>query len=85
MHLGNTIVNTEKAEAGDIRSHDVKKKRACFIDKNNELIQEFNIAHPKTINEVNKIQNNHFYGSVLWRLASPNVQNVKKLEKSWNI
>ena len=33
MHLGNTIVNTEKAEAGDIRSHDVKKKRACFIDK----------------------------------------------------
>ena len=82
MHLGNTIVNTEKAEAGDIRSHDVKKKRACFIDKNNELIQEFYFAHPETINEVNKIQNSHFYGSVLWRLASLNVQ---KLEKSWNI
>ena len=81
-HLGNTIVSTEKAEAGDIRSQDVKQKRASYIDKNNDLIQEFYFAHPRTINEVNKIQNSHFYGSVLWRLASPNVQ---KLEKSWNI
>ena len=64
-HLGNTIVITEKAEAGDIRSHDVKHKRACYIDKNNDLIQEFNFAHPRTINEVNKIPNSHFYGSVL--------------------
>ena len=75
-HLGNTIVSTEKAEAGDIRSHDVKQKRACYIDKNNDLIQEFNFAHPRTINEVNKIQNSHFYGSVLWRLEHLSEKNV---------
>ena len=81
-HLGNTIVDTKTAEAGDIRSSDVKKKRAAYIDKNNDLIQEFNFAHPATLNEVNQIQNSHFYGSVLWNLSS---EYVRKLEKSWNI
>ena len=78
-HLGNTIVDTKTAEAGDIRSSDVKKKRAAYIDKNNDLIQEFNFAHPATLNEVNQIQNSHFYGSVLWNLSS---EYVRKLEKS---
>ena len=59
-HLGNTIVNTASADAGDIRSQDVKVKRASFINKNNELIQEFHFANPKTINEVNLIKNSHF-------------------------
>jgi hypothetical protein len=81
-HLGNRIVNTETAEADDIRCQDVKSKRASFINKNNELIQEFHFAHPKTRNRVNIIQNSHFYGSVLWNLSS---KHVEKLEKSWNI
>ena len=31
-HLGNTIVNTATAVAGDIRSQDVMIKRAAYID-----------------------------------------------------
>ena len=54
-------------------------KRASFINKNNELIQEFRFTHPKTINMV---KNSHLYGSVLWNLSS---RFVDKLEKSWNI
>ena len=42
-HLGNTIVNTATAVAGDVRCQDIKTKRACFIDKNNDLIQEVNM------------------------------------------
>ena len=59
----------------------VQKKRACYIDRNIDPIQEFNLAHPRTINEIDKIQDSHFCGSVLWKLAS---QNVQKLEKTWN-
>ena len=56
-HLGNTIVT---AMTGDIRHQDVLNKRAAFIDRNNDLIQEFSFAHPKTTAEVNKIQNSNF-------------------------
>ena len=78
-HLGNTIV---VAAGGDIRSQDIKNKRAGFIDKNNDLVQEFRFAHPRSTAEVNRIQNSHFYGSVLWNLSS---QEVGQLEKSWNV
>ena len=78
-HLGNTIVT---AMGGDIRHKDVMIKRAAFIDRNNDLLQEFSFAHPRTTAEVNKIQNSHFYGSVLWNLSS---KEVVKLEKSWNV
>ena len=78
-HLGNTIVT---APGGDIRNQDIKNKRAAFIDKNNDIIQEFNFAHPKTRAEINRIENSHFYGSVLWNLAS---KEAVSLEKSWNV
>ena len=52
------------------------------IDKNNDLLQEFHFAHPRTVAEVNMITNSHFYGSVLWNLSSKHVQ---KLEKTWNV
>ena len=81
-HLGNTIVNTATAVDGDIRSQDVMIKRAAYIDENNDLLQEFHFAHPRTVAEVNKLMNSHFYGSVLWKLSSKSVQ---KLEKSWNV
>ena len=76
-HLGNTI-NTGM----DIRQKDVKNKRAAYISKNNDIIQEFHFAHPSTTAQLNKIQNSHFYGSVLWNLSS---REVEQLEKSWNI
>ena len=78
-HLGNTIVT---AAGGDIRNQDVKNKRAAYIDKNNDIIQEFNFAHTKTRAEVNRIENSHFYGSVLWNLAS---KEAVSLTKSWNV
>ena len=81
-HLGNTIVNTATAVGGDIRCQDIKTKRACYIDKNNDLIQEFFFAHPRSIAEVNMIQNSHFYGSVLWNMNS---KFAVKFEKSWNL
>ena len=68
-HLGNTIVSTAVA-TGDTRCQDVKKKKAAFVNKNNELIQEFHFIHPSTLAEINKIQNSHIYGSVLWDLSS---------------
>ena len=61
---------------------DIKIKRANFINKVNELIQEFYFAHPKTIAHINAIQNSHFYGSVLWKVGS---RPVEMLEKSWNV
>ena len=72
----------ELAENGDIRSQDVKIKRGQFINKTNELIQEFYFAHPRTLASVNMLQNSHFYGSVLWKQGS---RHVEMLEKSWNV
>ena len=68
--------------ARDIRNQDVKNKIAAFIDKNNDLIQEFNFAHPRNTAVINRIHNSHFYGSVLWNLSS---KEVLSLEKSWNV
>ena len=56
-------------------------KRAAFIDKNNELIQEFNFAHPKTKMEMNRIFNNHFTGSPTWDLFC---KESEMLYNSWN-
>ena len=81
-HLGNIIVSSKAADNGDIRSQDVKTKRARFIDKNNEIIQEFYFSHQRTLVELNCIYNSHFYGSCLWNLNS---EWVEKFEKSWNI
>ena len=79
MHLGNTITSTR---GSDIRGQDIKNKRASFINRSNEISQEFYFAHPATRFKVNCIQNSHFYGSVLWDLNS---KEVGKLEKSWNV
>ena len=81
-HLGNTIVTKNVAEYHDIRSMDIKIKRANFINKANELIQEFYFAHPKTIAHINAIQNSHFYGSVLRKVGS---RPVEMLGKCWNV
>ena len=49
-HLGITIVSVG---GGDIRSQDVRNKRAAFINRNNDILQEFHFAHPMTTAEVN--------------------------------
>ena len=76
------IVSSSAADGGDIRSLDVKTKRARFIQRNNEIIQEFHFSHPMTLTELNKVYNSHFYGSCLWDLNS---DWVLKFENTWNI
>ena len=77
VHLGNTIVTDM-----EIRKQDVKNKRAAFINKTNNILQEFHFAYPKSRAKMIQVYNNHFYGSVLWNLGS---KEVNRLEKSWNV
>jgi hypothetical protein len=61
--------------------HDIRVKRAQYIDRNNELIQEYNFAHPKTKFQMNSIFNSHFSGSQVWDLLSP---ECAMIESTWN-
>jgi hypothetical protein len=65
----------------DGKKHDLKVERAEFIDKNNDLLQEYYFAHPMTIFNMNEIFNSHFNGSPLWDLFSP---EARMLESTWN-
>ena len=58
------------------------EKRARFIDKNNELCQEFHFAHPRTKFKMNQIFNCHFSGSTLWDLFS---SEAIMLENTFNV
>ena len=70
-HLGNYL---DKKIDG--LKHDLRIKQARYIDKNNELEQEFYFCHPQTKFKVNKIYNSHFTGSPLWNLFSPEAVKV---------
>ena len=61
---------------------DISIKRARYIDKNNELLQEFYFAHPETLVKINMIYDSHFTGSVLWDLFS---KECKMVENAWNV
>ena len=76
-HLGTKVLNIVKGMNGDMM-----EKRAIYINKNNELRQEFWFAHPKTIIKTNNIFNSSLYGSVLWDLFG---KEALRLEKTWNI
>ena len=75
-HLGNYIRNKI-----DGMKNDQRIKQAQYINKNNELEQEFHFCHPRTKFKINRIYNSHFTGSPLWDLFSP---DAVKLESSWN-
>ena len=68
----------------DIRglTNDLTEKRAQFINKTNDLIQEFHFADARTKVKINNIFNSHFYGSSLWDLFS---WEAERLEKTWNV
>ena len=63
-------------------SADVKEKRAQFMGRNCDLLQEFNSAHPEVKNKINRIYNSSFPGSVLWDLTSPSTQSITN---SWSV
>ena len=62
-HLGNKIENKL-----DGMRQDMREKWPRFIQKNNELCQEFSYADPITKIKLNSINNSHFTGSPLWDL-----------------
>ena len=61
---------------------DIREKRARFIQKNNEICQEFNFAHPKTKVKLNWIYNSHFTGSPIWDLFC---KEADMISSTWNV
>ena len=76
-HLGNKIENKL-----DGMRQDMREKRARFIQKNNELCQEFSFADPITKCKLNSIYNIHFTGSPIWDLFC---REAEAIEKTWNV
>ena len=76
-HLGNNLENIING-----LKKDMSIKRARYIDRNNELQQEFFFAHPETKVKVNRIYNTHFTGSPLWDLFS---RESEMIENTYNV
>ena len=76
IHLGTTVSNgLDRLEA------DILQKRAKYIQRNNEILQEFYFANPETKLKLNNIYNMSLYGSPLWDLFS---KPIESLEKTYN-
>ena len=76
-HLGNHLTDQYNG-----MKQDIKIKRARYIEKNNELYQEFFFSHPQTRFQINSIYNSHFTGSPLWDLFS---KEAEMMENTWNL
>ena len=76
-HLGVTIGNKI-----DGMKMDLKIKRADYINKNNDIHQEFGFSHPKTKIRINLVYNTHLTGSCLWDLFS---KEAVQMENTWNV
>ena len=76
-HLGITISNKI-----DGMKTDIMVKRADYINKNNDILQEFNFSHPDSKIKINSIYNSHFTGSCLWDLFS---KEAVMVENTWNV
>ena len=76
LHVGNKITDDMNGMKQDIR-----EKRARYIQKNNEICQEFHFAHPKTKFQINSIWNCHFSGCQIWDLFCKESEMV---EASYN-
>ena len=76
-HLGVTIGNKI-----DGMRMDLKIKRADYINKNNDILQEFGFCHPKTKIRINSVYNSHLSGSCLWDLFS---KEAVQMENTWNV
>ena len=77
-HLGIKLEN----KFGCILKQDIRGKRAQYIQRNNEIMQEFNFAHPSTKMQLNCIYNIHFTGSAIWDLFS---RESIMIENTWNV
>lgn len=77
-HLGTKLEN----RLNNILAQDIKEKRAQYIQRNNELCQEFAFAHWSTKVKINNIYNTHFTGSVLWDLLG---KDADMIYNTWNV
>ena len=74
-YLGNTVTNI-------INGLQIRVKRARYIGKNCELLQEFHFIHPSLLCKINSIYNSSFPGSMLWDFSS---RNFNMMVNSWSI
>ena len=76
-HLGSVLTN-----GSNIMSDGVMLKRAAYVNRNNELCQEFYFTDPNLKIQINNLFKTSFYGSVLWDLFEA---EASRLEKTWNV
>ena len=77
-HLGMRI----DAIKDNLLTKDVMEKRARYIQRNNELVQEFSYANSATKAFINRTFNSDAYGSVLWDLFGKETQ---MLYNTWSV
>ena len=63
-------------------ARDAREKRAIYIERNVEIMQEFSVAHPDVKCRINRIFNSSFPDSVLYNLSS---DSVKHIVSSWSV
>ena len=76
-YLGGSISNIL-----DGYQSDVKCKRAQFIGRNCELLQEFPLAHPYVKCKINSIYNSSFHDSILWDFMG---EKTNQIINSWSV
>ena len=76
-HLGTKLEN----KPGTIVKQDMNEKCVQYIQRNNELMQEFSYANSTTKTKINSIYNSHFTGSVLWDLFG---HEAEMIYNTWN-
>ena len=74
-HLGHELHQNCKMD------HDVKIKRAQFINESIEIRDTFSFAHPEQILQAVRVYCGHNYGSMLWELDS---EMVGQYNRAWN-
>ena len=76
-YLGNNVSSIPDGYAKDAR-----QKRAQYIERNIEIMQEFPFAHPEVKCRLNRIYNSSFPGAVLYNLSS---DSVSHMVNSWSV
>ena len=84
---GNHLMIQINSKIDDL-SHDILRKRASFIQRNDEIIQETPKTHSKLRCEINTLFNTSFYGAQirdLFSKASESLYNTLKFGYSENV
>ena len=76
-YLGNKVMNKI-----DGLKCDTIEKRAKYIEKNLELLQEFYYVHPEVLCKINRIYNSSFPGSNLWDFTS---RTFNMILNTWSV